>query len=69
MPDKYYNIIFPALYSMSYQEAITKGIIESSEELDELSDLDDIELEDEDDIDISADELQDEEGEEVEDGN
>ena len=44
-PDKYFNVIFPALYGVSYQQAITDGIIEPPE--DELDDIEDIPIEDE----------------------
>lgn len=44
-PDKYYNVIFPALYAVSYQRAIDQGLIEPPE--DELDNVEDIPLEDE----------------------
>lgn len=47
-PDKYFNVIFPALYGVSYQQAITDGIIEPPEdELDDIEDIEDIPIEDE----------------------
>jgi hypothetical protein len=42
-PDKYFDIIFPALYGMKYIDAINQGIIEPPE--DELDDAEDIPIE------------------------
>lgn len=42
-PDKYFDIIFPALYGMEYIDAINQGIIEPPE--DELDDVEDIPIE------------------------
>ena len=42
-PDKYFDIIFPALYGMKYIDAINQGIIEPPE--DELDDVEDIPIE------------------------
>ena len=58
-PDKYEEIIFPALYGMSYIEAINKGIIEVEEET--FDDIEDIEIEEE-----PQDEEPQEEAEEIE---
>ncbi len=44
-PDKYFNVIFPALYGVSYQRALDQGLIEPPE--DELNNIEDIPLEDE----------------------
>jgi len=64
MPDKYYNIIFPAIYSMSYKDALTKGIMEPPE--DELIDAKDVDIED--DKEEIEEEPSEEEGEDI-DGN
>ena len=58
-PDKYEEVIFPALYGMSYIEAINKGIIEVEEET--FDDIEDIEIEEE-----PQDEEPQEEAEEIE---
>lgn len=42
-PDKYFNVIFPAIYGVSYQRALDQGIIEPPE--DELVDVDEVPLE------------------------
>lgn len=39
-PDKYFNVIFPAIYGVSYQRALDQGIIEPPE--DELVDVDEV---------------------------
>ena len=44
-PDKYFNVIFPALYGVSYQRALDQGLIEPPE--DELDNIEDIPLDDE----------------------
>lgn len=64
-PDKYFDILFPAMYGVSYQRALDQGLIEVPED-----DLDAIEvdnLDNEEEIPEESPEPQEEEDEESED--
>lgn len=57
-PDKYENVIFPALYDMSYVRAIDQGIIQVEDEIEELPDdeEDEVVIQDEDEQEVSEEE-------------
>jgi len=63
-PDKYFNVIFPALYGVSYQNALDQGLIEPPE--DELDDIDIDLLDTEEEIPDETENIQDETEEEEE---
>ena len=50
-PDKYFDIIFPAMYGVSYQQALDKGLIDIPED-----DLDDVNIDIDDEIENEPDE-------------
>lgn len=64
MPDLYYKWMFPAIYGMSYEEAVSRGIIEPNDNEDDLANS----MDNDDDIaDIDAANNEYEDGEEVDD--